>query len=102
LEAVPENLREAPLLPTDQNYDPAKAYALHRQAMLKMVPDAEPSRLDAYIALQMREKGFTREVIMETLLQCAPEAQPDQTRMCGIGTATPNAPQRMPSAWPGI
>ncbi|MDR1947254.1 MAG: relaxase/mobilization nuclease domain-containing protein [Desulfovibrio sp.] len=81
LEAAPENLREAPSLPTEQKYDPAKAYAAHRQAMLKMMPDTEPSRLDAYIALQMREKGYTREVVRETILQCAPKAQerqPDQ------------------------
>jgi hypothetical protein len=80
LEVLPENLREAPplTLPEVQKYDPAKAYAAHRQAILKMMPGAEPSRLDAYIALQMREKGFTREVILETLLQYAPQAQPDQ------------------------
>jgi hypothetical protein len=78
LEAVPENLREAPPLPTGQKYDPVKAYSAHRQTMLKMMPDVEPSRLDAYIALQMREKGFTRDVILETLVQCAPQHQPEQ------------------------
>jgi hypothetical protein len=43
------------------------------------MPDAEPSRLDAYIALRMREKGFTQELVLQTILQCAPPAQGEQT-----------------------
>jgi hypothetical protein len=78
LEALPEHIREAPPLPNEQKYDPVKAYAAHRQALLKAMPDAEPSRLDAYIALKMREKGFIREVVLETLEQCAPQHQPGQ------------------------
>jgi hypothetical protein len=95
LEAVPENLREAPLLPADQKYDPVKAYAAHRRAILTTDPDVDPSRLDAYIALKMREKGFLREVILETLLQCAPRAQPDQKSR--DWPATPNALRHAPS-----
>jgi hypothetical protein len=82
LEALTPKLQEAPPLPTAsdvQKYDPVKAYAAHRQAMLKDAPDAEPSRRDAYIALKMREKGFKREVVLETLEQCAPQHQPEQT-----------------------
>jgi hypothetical protein len=79
LEALPEHMREAPPLPGEQKYDPVKAYASHRQALLKFMPDAEPSRLDAYIALQMRDKGFYREVVLETILQCAPRGQKEQT-----------------------
>ena len=78
LEALPEHMREAPPLPGEQKYDPVNAYAAHRQALLKAMPDAEPSRLDAYIALQMREKGFKREVVLETILQCAPQEQTEQ------------------------
>jgi hypothetical protein len=72
-------MREAAPLPEDQKYDPAKAYAAHRQALLKGMPDAEPSRMDAYIALRMREKGFKREVVLETIAQCAPQHQSRQT-----------------------
>jgi hypothetical protein len=79
LEALPAHMREAPPLPEDQKYDPVKAYAAHRQALLKAMPDTEPSRLDAYIALQMREKGFTQELVRQTILQCAPQHQPKQT-----------------------
>jgi hypothetical protein len=79
LEALPEHMREAPPLPEDQKYDPVKAYAAHRQALLKDMPDAEPSRLDAYIALRMREKGFTQEDVLQTILQCAPQIQGGQT-----------------------
>jgi hypothetical protein len=79
LEALPAHMREAPPLPEDQKYDPAKAYAVHRQALLKGMPDAEPSRLDAHIALRMREKGFTQELVLQTILQCAPQTQSGQT-----------------------
>jgi hypothetical protein len=79
LEALPEHMREAPPLPGEQKYDPVKAYAAHRQSLLKAMPDAEPSRMDAYIALRMREKGFTQEVVRQTILQCAPKAQGEQT-----------------------
>jgi hypothetical protein len=79
LEALPAHMREAPPLPAGQKYDPVKAYAAHRQALLKDMPDAEPSRLDAYIALRMREKGFTQELVRQTILQCAPQAQSEQT-----------------------
>jgi hypothetical protein len=79
LEALPEHMREAAPLPSEQKYDPGKAYAAHRQALLKDMPDAEPSRLDAYIALRMREKGFTQEAVRQTILQYAPQAQGEQT-----------------------
>jgi hypothetical protein len=79
LEALPEHMRKAPPLPEDQKYDPGKAYIAHRQALLRNMPDAEPSRLDAYIALQMREKGFKREVVLEMIARCAPQHQPKQT-----------------------
>lgn len=78
LESVPPQLQEALPLPVDQKYDPVKAYTAHRQSLLKDIPDAEPSRLDAYIALRMREKGFKRDVVLETLVQCAPQTQPEQ------------------------
>ncbi|MDR1776670.1 MAG: hypothetical protein LBR31_02415 [Desulfovibrio sp.] len=69
------HLREAPRLPDGQKHDPLKAYAAHRRAMLKAMPDAEASRLDPCIALCMREKGFTREVVLATILQCAAQEQ---------------------------
>ncbi|MCL2123072.1 MAG: MarR family transcriptional regulator, partial [Desulfovibrionaceae bacterium] len=78
LEALLEHLREAPSLPTDQNYDPVKAYAAHKQAILEGTPNLTPSHLDAYIALYMRNKGFTREVVLETIFRCAQEGQPMQ------------------------
>jgi hypothetical protein len=79
LDALPAPMREAPPLPDGQKYDPVKAYAAHRQTLLRDMPDAEPSRLDAYIALRMREKGFTQEVVLQTILQCASQHQPEQT-----------------------
>jgi hypothetical protein len=78
LEALPAHMREAPPLPSEQKYDPVKAYAAHRQTLLRDMPDAEPSRVDAYIALRMREKGFKRETVLEAILQCAPQAQEGQ------------------------
>jgi hypothetical protein len=78
LEALPPQMQEAPPLPTGQKYDPVKAYAAHRQAVLKDLPNAEPSRLDAYLALCMREKGFNRETVLEAIFQCAPQAQERQ------------------------
>jgi hypothetical protein len=79
LEALPEHMREAPPLPGEQKYDPVKAYAAHRQALLKAMPDIEPSRMDAYIALRMREKGFKREVVFETIFRYALQEQGEQT-----------------------
>ena len=79
LETMPERMREAPPLPAGQKYDPHKAYAAHRQAALKNAPDLEPSRLDAYIALCMREKGFKRKIVLETIAQYAPQGQEGQT-----------------------
>ena len=78
LEAMPQNMREAPPLPEGQKYDPLKTYAAHRHSILKSDPDMEPSRLDALIALQMRNKGFTRDAIQNAIFQCAPEGQPTQ------------------------
>ena len=52
--------------------EPCAAYAAYRRSMLRTVPDAEPDRLNAYIALQMRKAGFTRKVVEDTLFQCAP------------------------------
>lgn len=62
LESIPQNLWEAPPLPEYQNYDPLKAYAA-RRLILESFPETEPSRIDALIALYMRENGFSRETI---------------------------------------
>jgi hypothetical protein len=78
LEHMPQNMREAPPLPEGQKYDPLKAYAAHRHSMLKSDPDMEPSRMDALIALQMRNKGFTREAVQKAIFQCAQEGHPTQ------------------------
>ena len=45
--------------------------------ILKDVPGATPDRLNASIALQMRKAGFTREVVEDTLFQCAPQTWPE-------------------------
>jgi hypothetical protein len=34
--------------------------------------------MNAYIALQMRKEGFSREIMTETLVHCAPEGQSGQ------------------------
>jgi hypothetical protein len=86
-------MREAPPLPNEQKYDPAKAYTAHRQALLRDMPDAEPSRLDAYIALRMREKGFTQEAVLQTILQCA--LKPKADRRNEIGGAMRNGRRPM-------
>jgi hypothetical protein len=72
-------MREAPPLPSEQKYDPVKAYAAHRQALLKDFPGIEASRVDAYIALCMREKGFSREVVFKTILRYTLQEQDEQT-----------------------
>lgn len=59
--------------------EPLAAYAAYRRSMLQAIPDAEPDRLNAYIALQMRKAGFTREVVEDTLFQCAPQTWPEPT-----------------------
>ena len=65
-------------MPAGKKYDPAKAYAAHKQVMLREKPNMARSHLDVYIALQMRNRGFTREAIQETIFQCAQEGQPEQ------------------------
>ena len=46
--------------------------------MLKAAPAAKPDRLNAYVALQMRKEGFSREAVADTIFQCIPEDQPGQ------------------------
>ena len=46
--------------------------------MLKAAPEAEPGRLTASIALQMRKEGFSREVVTDTIFHCAPADQLEQ------------------------
>ena len=47
--------------------------------MLKAKPNAESDHLNAYVALQMRKEGFSREVVANTIFHCAPEDQPGQS-----------------------
>ena len=79
LEALPKDFRGAPTVMATPTREPLAAYAAYRRSMLQAVPDAEPDRLNAYIALQMRKAGFTREVVEDTLFQCAPQTWPEPT-----------------------
>lgn len=73
LEALPEDFRGAPTVLTTPTREPYVAYAAYMRQILKDVPDTTPDRLNASIALQMRKVGFTREVVEDTLFQCAPQ-----------------------------
>jgi hypothetical protein len=84
-------------LPTDQKYDPVKAYAAHRQFLLKHFPDAESSRLDVNIALDMREKGFKRENVLEALIHSVHRRR-SRSNKYGTGGVMRNGLQPMLSA----
>lgn len=80
LENIPPHLWEAPPPPEEQKFDPLKAYAAHRQAILKTTPEMgrSPSGRDPLIALHMRKKGVTRGDVIHTIERCAPEPQTGQ------------------------
>lgn len=78
LETLPLEFRGAPTVMATPKREPLASYTAHKRAMLKAVPDAEPDRMIAYIALQMRQEGFPREVVEDTIYQCAPEDRPEQ------------------------
>ena len=77
LEALPEDFRGAPTVLATPTREPHVAYAAYMRQILKDVPDTTPDRLNASIALQMRKTGFTREVVEDTLFQCAPQTWPE-------------------------
>ncbi|MDR3361501.1 MAG: relaxase/mobilization nuclease domain-containing protein [Desulfovibrio sp.] len=78
LESLPEEFRGAPTVMATPTREPLASYTAHKRAMLKAVPDTEPDRLNAYIALQMRKEGFSREAVTEIILECAPQDRPGQ------------------------
>ena len=71
LETLPSEFRGTPTVLAVPQREPIASYTGHRRAMLKAEPDAEPDRLNAYIVLQMRKEGFSREVVTETIFHCA-------------------------------
>ena len=77
LEALPKDFRGAPTVLATPTREPHTAYATYMRQILKDVPGATPDRLNASIALQMRKAGFTREVVEDTLFQCAPQTWPE-------------------------
>lgn len=77
-EALPKEFRGAPTVLATPTREPLDSYAAYRRSMLRAVPDAEPDLLNAYIAVQMRKAGFTRDVVEDTLFQCAPQTWPEQ------------------------
>lgn len=77
LEALPEDFRGAPTVLATPTREPHTAYATYMRQILKDMPDITPDRLNASIALQMRKAGFTREVVEDTLFQCAPQTWPE-------------------------
>ena len=77
LETLPKEFRGAPTVLATPTREPHAAYAAYMRQILKDVPDSTPDRLNASIALQLRKAGFTREVVEETLIQCAPQAWPE-------------------------
>lgn len=79
LEVLPKDFRGAPTVKATPTREPLVAYAAYRRFMFQAVPDAEPDRLNAYIALQLRKAGFPREVVEDTLFQCAPQTWPEPT-----------------------
>lgn len=74
LEALPKEFRGAPTVLATPTREPHTAYAAYMRQILKDVPDSTPDRLNASIALQLRKAGFPREVVEDTLFQCAPQA----------------------------
>jgi hypothetical protein len=78
LEALPQEFRGTPMVKAVPQREPFASHARHKKAMLKAVPDAETDRLNAYVALQMRTEGFSREVVTDTIFHCAPEDHSDQ------------------------
>lgn len=78
LEALPREFRGAPTVVATPTRGPLDSYAAYRRSMLRAVPDAEPDRLNASIAVQMRKAGFTRDVVEDTLFLCAPQTWPEQ------------------------
>lgn len=56
--------------------------------MLKDVPDSTPDRRNAAIALQLWKAGFPRDVVEETLFQCALRTWPETIN--GTSDATRN------------
>lgn len=74
LEALPKEFRGAPTVLATPTREPHAAYAAYMRQILKDVPDSTPDRLNASIALQLRKAGFPREVVEDTLIQCAPQA----------------------------
>lgn len=77
LEALPKEFRGAPTVLATPTLEPHAAYAAYMRQILKDVPDTTPDRLNASIALQLRKAGFTREVVEDTLFQCAPQTWPE-------------------------
>ena len=73
LEALPKEFRGAPTVLATPTREPHAAYAAYMRQILKDVPDSTPDRLNASIALQLRKAGFPREVVEDTLFQCAPQ-----------------------------
>jgi hypothetical protein len=78
LEALPVEFRGAPTVMATPTREPLVSYVAHKRAMLKAAPDAEPDRLNAYIALQMRREGFSREDVADAILECVPQDRPGQ------------------------
>ena len=77
LEALPQEFRGAPTVLATPTREPHATYAAYMRQILKDVPDTTPDRLNASIALQLRKAGFPREVVEDTLIQCAPQAWPE-------------------------
>jgi len=78
LETLPSEFHGTPTVIAAPQREPLASYIGHRRAMLKAAPAAKPDRLNAYVALQMRKEGFSREAVADTIFQCTPEDQPGQ------------------------
>ena len=79
LETLPLEFRGAPSVVATPKREPFASFVAHKQAMCKAVPDAEPDRLNAYVALQMRAEGFSQAVVTDAIFHCASAEQPGQS-----------------------
>ena len=78
LEALPLEFRGVPTVMATPKREPFASYAAHRQALLKVMPEAEPDLLIASIALQIRKEGFSQAAVEDAVYHHAPEDRPDQ------------------------
>lgn len=96
LEALPKDFRGAPTVMATPTREPLAAYAAYRRSMLQAVPDAEPDRLNAYIACKCG-RPVLRGRLWKIRSSSVPR-RPGPSQLTEAGVATPNAWRPTPLA----